>query len=67
MDTFHQQELFTSEHRNNWFYKYSNYKREIIQVYINEIRYIGKELSILNFCKSFCPSNPLLPVIKIFI
>ena len=21
MDTFHQQELFTSEHRNNWFYK----------------------------------------------
>ena len=21
MDVFHQEELFTSEHRNNWFYK----------------------------------------------
>ena len=30
-------------------YKYSYCKREIIQVYINEVKYIGKELSILNF------------------
>jgi predicted Zn-ribbon and HTH transcriptional regulator len=38
-------------------YDFYRNRREIIQVYINEVRYIGKELSILNFLRKSNEKN----------